>query len=174
MMHTVALEINQIGIFNANGGKITTKDDFVLVKSTNADITLDGVNATAQNGVLIHSIVNDDAKAPKVNGQKVPGYKATLKNMTVAGDIIHEDPDRGMSVALFSTILKGAIKDASVSLDSSSKWTATADSKVTLIGNIDVKTIDAQAGVKITAAAGGGCNLQGVYKLASGGELNIK
>jgi len=55
-----------------------------------------------------------------------------------------------------------------------SKWTATADSRVTLVDIVDVKTIDAPNGVTITAVAGKGCTLKGTFKLASGGTLNVK
>jgi hypothetical protein len=75
-----------------------------------------------------------------------------------------------MTVYLESTTLKGAIKDASISMNRLSKWTATADSNVTIVGNVDLSQIDAPAGVTITAVA----SEKGSYKLASCGILILK
>jgi hypothetical protein len=174
MMHSVMRDDpSEIGILEIKGGKFTAKNDLLLVKSTNADISLEGVEMKSEKGVLLHSVINDDTMATKLKGQKVTGVRATLKKMTVEGNIIHEDTERTMSVALSGTSLKGCIKNASISLDSGSKWTATADSKITLVGNAAVSTLDAPAGVTITAVAGKGCTLKGTYKLAGGGTLNI-
>jgi hypothetical protein len=93
--------------------------------------------------------------------------------MKLEGNILHEDTERGMSVALLNTTLKGTVKGASLSLDAGSKWTATGDSRVTLVGNVEVASIDASVGVTITAAAGRDCSLKGNYNLASGGVLNV-
>jgi hypothetical protein len=174
MMHSVMRDDpSEIGLLEIKGGKFTAKNDLLLVKSTNADISLEGVEMISEKGILLHSIINDDTMATKLKGQKVTGIRATLKKMTVEGNILHEDTERTMSVALFGTILKGCIKNASVSLDSGSKWTATADSKITLVDSAALSSIDAPAGVTITAVAGKGCTLKGTYKLAGGGTLNI-
>jgi len=162
------------GILGIKGGKIETKNAVVLVKSACADITIDGAEMVSKSGVLIQSIINDDKNAAKVNGQKVSGIKAALKNMKLEGNIIHDDPDRPKIITFTDTTLKGKIKNASILLDGGSKWTATEDSNVTLLGTTDVKKIDAIKGVTITAAAGEGCTLKGIYSLAGGGTLKIK
>jgi hypothetical protein len=164
----------EIGLLEIIGGIITTQDTLILVKSANADITLDRAKLVSKSGSLIHSVVNDDSMATKINGQKVPGIRATLKNTTIEGDILHEDTERTMSVDLIATALKGAVKDASLSLDAGSRWTATSNSNMTLINAVDVSRIDALPGVIITAIAGQGCTLKGSYKLSSGGTLNVK
>jgi hypothetical protein len=164
---------SEIGILEIKGGKFTAKKALLLVKSTNADISLEGVEMISEKGVLLHSVINDDTMATKLNGRQVTGIRATLKKMIVEGNILHEDTERTMSVDLSGTILKGCIKNASISLDSGSKWTATADSRVTLVGSAELSAIDAPAGVTVTAVAGKGCTLKGTYKLSSGGTLNV-
>jgi hypothetical protein len=174
MMHSVMRDDpTEIGLLEIKGGKLSAKNELLLVKSTNADITLEGVEMFSEKGILLHSVINDDTMATKLNGAQVTGIRATLKKMSVEGNILHEDTQRTMSVSLSATILKGGIKNASISLDSGSKWTATADSKVTIVGSAAVSTIDAPAGVTITAVAGKGCTLKGAYKLSSGGTLNV-
>jgi hypothetical protein len=92
--------------------------------------------------------------------------------MDVAGDVVHtaDKDNRPMTVYLESTNLKGAIKDAAISINLSSKWVATADSNVTIVGEVNLAQIDAPAGVTITAVAG----QSGTYKLASCGTLILK
>jgi predicted ABC-type transport system involved in lysophospholipase L1 biosynthesis ATPase subunit len=75
-----------------------------------------------------------------------------------------------MTVYLEATTLKGAIKDASIKMNRLSKWIATADSNVTIIGDVEVSQIDAPAGVTITAIAGE----SGTHKLANCGTLILK
>lgn len=174
LIHNVNGGASVMPTLGINGGKITTQESVILVKSANADITLDGAKLKSKSGVLIQSKVNDDADAIKVTEQDVPGIKVALKDMNLKGNIIHEDTDRTMSLVFTGTTLKGLIKGASVSLDSSCKWTATGDSNVTLVGSIDIKKIDALKNVTITAVAGQGCSLEGSYKLESGGTLNIE
>jgi hypothetical protein len=123
----------------------------------------------SKNGAVIHSVINDDPNASKVNGAKVYGIRAKLKHLFLEGDFIHEDTERTMSLSLITTTLKGLIRDAAVSFDTGSKWTATGDCKVTFVGEVDTAQIDAPEGVTITAIAAE----SGTYKLAGGGTLNV-
>lgn len=174
MMHDVMGSTSDKGTLEVTGGNIKTNDAVVLVKSDNADITIDGAKMVSQSGTLIKSIINPDPYRTKVaEGEKVYGINAKLKNMTLEGNILHEDTERTMTLTFMGTTLKGKIEDASIYLDADSMWTATADSNVTLIGSFDVAKIDAPTGVTITAVAGSGCTLKGTYKLASGGTLNV-
>ena len=66
----------------------------------------------------------------------------------------------------------GAIVDTYISLEGS-RWTATADSTVCLMGDVKSQQLDAPAGVTISAKAGEGCGLTGSYTLASGGILTV-
>jgi hypothetical protein len=90
--------------------------------------------------------------------------------MDVAGNIVHEDTDRDMWVYLDATTLSGAINDAYLTFTGASKWTATADSQVVIVGSVDLDQIDAPAGVTITATAA----KAGKYNLKSGGKLILK
>ncbi|OOM73468.1 hypothetical protein CLPUN_45510 [Clostridium puniceum] len=175
MMHCVMGSTSDKGTLNVTGGNIKTSDAAVLVKSDNADIIIDGARIVSKNGTLIKSIINSDPNRTKVpTGETVYGIKATLKNMVLQGNILHEDTERSMSITLMGTTLKGKIKDASIYIDADSKWIATEDSNVvTLAGSFDVSKIDAVNGVTITATASSGCTLKGSYKLASGGTLNV-
>jgi hypothetical protein len=170
MIHCVMGMPAEVSTLKVTGGEISCKSPAVIVNSQNAIINFDGVKINSESGVLVKSAVNDDPNATKTKGQKVYGIHTTLKGMDVAGNVVHEDPDRNMYVYLASTNLKGAIKDAYVTIDGLSKWTATADSKVTIVGSVDLSQIDAPTGVRITAAAGE----SGTYTLASGGTLILK
>jgi len=171
MIHCVMGSYKEVSTLNVTGGEIICKDVGVLVKSQNAILNFSGVKIASESGVLIKSVVNDDTNATKTEGKKVYGIHATFRDMEVSGDIIDEDTDRDMYVYLQSaSTLKGAIKDAIIVVDSSSKWVATGDSNVTIAGDFSIDQIDALAGVTINAVAGE----SGTFKLASGGTLILK
>lgn len=175
LIHCVMGSTAEAGTLKVTGGDIQTKKAAVLVKSANAEIVFDGSKIVSESGVLLKSVISSDPNASKtahIKGQKVYGIHATFKNMDIAGDVDHSEDkeNRGMTVYLESTTLKGAIKDASIKMNRLSKWTATADSNVTIIGDVDVSQIDAPAGVTITAIA----SVSGKYKLASCGTLILK
>jgi hypothetical protein len=193
MIHAPGTDFTRIGTLEIKGGKIQTKEASVLVKSANADIVFDGAELLPKNGILLKSVINDSKRSAvmrwllesdkKTTPVTVPvtGIRTTFKNMELKGNIVHDDSVRPMSLTFVGTTMKGAITgsiytitDVSVSLDSSSKWTATADSRVTLVGNTVAKSFDAPKGVTITAIAGKDCTLKGKYNLASGGLLNVK
>jgi hypothetical protein len=175
LIHCVMGSTAEAGTLKVTGGDIKTKSAVVLVKSANAEIVFDGTKMVSESNVLLKSVISSDPNASKtahIKGQKVYGIQATFKNMDVAGDVIHtEDKEnRNMTVYLESTTLKGAIKDASISMNRLSKWIATANSNVTIVGDVDLSQIDAPAGVTITAVA----SVSGTHKLASCGTLILK
>jgi hypothetical protein len=170
LMHCVTGSHTEIGTLNVKGGEISCKKAAVLVRSHNADINLDGVKLSSESDILIQTMVNPDPNATPTGGIKVYGVHATFKDMDISGDIIHGDPARVLSVDLKSTRLSGAINGAYVTLDEASKWTATGNSSITIVGSFNGSQIDAPAGVTITALAG----QSGTYKLASGGTLILK
>jgi hypothetical protein len=173
MVHDVHGKTSEIGRIDIDGGKLATAKSVILVKSANADITLDGVVLSSGSGVLIQSVRNEDPNATKVDGQAVTGIRATLRRMSVAGDILHQDPDRTMLVSLVGTSLRGAIDHASLSLDAGSHWTATANSTITLATAVDMARISAPRGVTISAVGGSNATPAGSYPLSGGGMLNI-
>jgi hypothetical protein len=173
MVHDVHGKTSEIGRIEIDGGRLVSAKAFILVKSANANITLDGASLASGSGVLIQSVLNDDSNATKVDGKAVAGIHATLKHLSVAGDILHQDPDRTMSVSLVGTSLRGAIKGVSLSLDAASHWTATTNSTITLAEAVNVSQINAPRGVTISATAGSDSMLTGSYKLAGGGTLTV-
>ncbi|MBN1625290.1 MAG: hypothetical protein JW944_02095 [Deltaproteobacteria bacterium] len=171
MIHCVMGSYKEVSTLNVTGGEIICKDVGVLVKSQNAILNFNGVKMTSESGLLVKSVVNDDTNATKTEGKKVYGIHTIFRDMEVSGDIVDEDTDRDMYVYLESTTtLKGAIKDAYIKIDSSSRWIATADSNVTITGDFSINQIDAPAGVTINALAG----QSGTFKLAGGGTLILK
>ena len=168
LMHCVNGWQEEVGTVHVTGGRIRTKKEAFLVKSHNAEIVLDKVDVASENGVLVHSIVNDDPCATKVT-EPPYGVNVTLNSMSVAGDLLHEDTTRDMWVALNSTTLTGVIQGAHLAMDGGSKWIATADSRVVFTRDVDPAQIDAPAGVTITAVGGAA----GEFELASGGRLVV-
>ena len=156
------------------GGEIKAKASAVRVKSANAEILFDNAKVATESGVLLESTTSSDPNAvhtTNVKPKDVYGIHATFRNMDAAGDVIHGDKEhRNMTVYLENAMLKGAVKDAMIKMDARSTWTATADSNVTLIGDIDLAQIDAPAGVTINAIA----SESGTHKLASCGTLILK
>jgi len=75
-----------------------------------------------------------------------------------------------MWVYLESTTLNGAIKDAYITMDAASKWIASGNSSVSIVGDVNVSQIDAPKGVTINAVA----SESGTYTLPSGGTLILK
>jgi hypothetical protein len=173
MIHNVEFP-TEVGTLKVIGGDIETRKAAILIKSANAEILVEGAKIKSDIGVLLKSTVSVDpnaAKAAQTKGMNVYGIHATFKDMDVAGDIIHEDKEnRGMTIYFEATTLKGAIKGASIKMNRLSKWVATADSNVTIIGDVEVAQIDARTGVTITAVA----TQSGTYKLASCGTLVLK
>ncbi|MBN1625192.1 MAG: hypothetical protein JW944_01605 [Deltaproteobacteria bacterium] len=169
MMHCVTGSHTEVGTLRVTGGEIACKSPAVIVKSHNAIIKFDDVKIAAESGILVKSIVNPDPNATRVEGD-VYGIHATFKDMDAVGDIIHEDPARIMSISLESAILKGAVKNAYITIDGASRWIATADSQVAILGSVDVAQIDAPKGVTINAVA----DESGTYILVCGGALILR
>jgi len=169
LMHCVMGVPEEVGTLIVNGGTISTKKETVRIKSQNVQIEFNNVNIKSDNNILVNSIWNDDPCATKAS-EAPYGVNVVLTDMDVAGDLIHEDPDRAMWVTLNSTTLNGAIANGNVAMDVGSKWIATADSTVIFITDVYPAQIDALAGVTIKAE--GAC--AGTYDLASGGRLIIE
>ena len=168
LMHSVFGEPEEVSEITVRGGKIRSVNDSMLIKSRNVEILLDSTDIRAENGVLIRSIHNEDFLATPV-GEDPYGAWVELKSMTAEGDIIHTDNEREMWLKLTDTVLHGAICGAHLEMNAGSRWVASADSEVTLLGELDAAQIDAPAGVTVKAHAGE----QGTIKLASGGVLEL-
>ena len=172
MIHSVMGRPSESASIRVKGGTHVSKEATFLVKSANLELSIDGANLQPANGNLIRSIVNDDSNATKVNGAETPGIKVTLKNMTLNGNILHEDiKDRNMAVSLVDTQLTGAVSGAELELDEGSKWTATGDSQVSIQRLDDLDQIDALPGVAIMLVGNSHPMLANVNTLRSGGTL---
>ena len=172
LIHNVGT-VTDIATLKVLGGEVTTKKAAILTKSANTDILFDSVKLKTANGVLIQSTISKDPGAKKAYKPTVTvlGIHARFKDMDVEGDVLHDDHEaRPMTIYLEEATLKGAIKGARLSINRLSKWFATADSTVTLAGDVELAQIDAPAGVTITATAANA----GKYKLASCGTLVVK
>ena len=169
LMHCVNGWQEEVGSVEVNGGHIRSKKEAFLIKSHNALIDLTEVDIASESGVLVRTIVNDDPCATKVT-EPPYGVNVRMAGMSVSGDLLHEDATRDMWVELNSTTLTGAIKGANLSMDPGSKWTATGDSNVTLLTDVDPAQIDAPAGITVTVRGGEAAE----YTLAGGGRLVVE
>lgn len=173
MIHSVMGSPADLATLAIKGGSFATTNAAIVVKSANADIVIDGAKITSRNGDLLLGENNDDSHATTVNGAKVAGIRATIRNTALEGNIVHLDTERAMAVSFESATLKGFIRGATVAFDAASRWVAPADSQVTLAGVVDVAHIDAPAGVTIKALAGGSDAKKGHFALHGGGSLDI-
>jgi hypothetical protein len=85
--------------------------DDILLKSTNAQIILDNVTMESYNGVLIHSVLNNDTSTPATPAGTNPiGTRISMSNMAVSGNILDDDYERLMTITLDNASLTGAIR----------------------------------------------------------------
>jgi len=168
LMHSVFGEPEEICYVTVSGGRVRSARECFLIRSCNVCVVLEDTDIQAENGILVHSVINDDPLATPA-GLDPYGAEITLKRMHASGDIIHEDTQREMWLTLESAALRGKIQNAHLSMDAGSKWFATSDSEVTLLGEVYTDQIDAPKGVTI--------NLYGAQtgrvELRSGGVLNL-
>lgn len=175
MIHSVMGRGTEVAQLAITGGDLQSTNAAILVKSANAHIVVERAQITAANGDILLGVVNDDGHASKAEkGVDVPGIQATFKHTQLNGNILHLDPDRRMSVNFVNTQLKGVVRDAALSLDAHSRWTATGPSRALLMGLVDIQQIDALPGVVIEARAVPDLRLKGSYPLASGGLLKVE
>lgn len=172
MIHSVMGSGQEIGRLIVDGGSIESAGSPVLIKSANADVTLDGVSLKAGNGLLVRSIVNDDANATRVRGE-VKGSVVKLRKLSAVGGIVHSDTQRALKLNLEDARVQGSISGVVLSLDEKSFWTASTGSKVTLGAPFSVGRVDAPVGVVIEARSGDSGIAPGSYKLKGGGSLQV-
>lgn len=169
LMHCVNGWCEEVGDMSIKGGQIRTKEASFLIKSHNAIIAMEDVDIESAKGVLVHTILNSDPCKTPVD-EKAYGVNVRFTNMSVKGDILHEDSERPMWLDLSSAILSGGIVNANLSLDAGSRFIAEKDSSIHLMKDIDLAQIDAIMGVTITATG----SVNGSYRLASGGRLEMR
>ena len=176
MMHDVHGFTSEIAKCYVRDSRLAVGEIPFFVKSTNAYIGIDNTAIDSKSGVLVHSVLNDDDHATKVGEDETElyGIKISIRKSELCGDILHDDPQRTMSVKLTDATLTGQIRDAYVAFSGHSRWTATGDSTVCLVNVTDLSSIDAVSGVTIQAVRGKDTSLSGSYDLPSGGRLVIE
>jgi len=160
----------EIGVLTINGGELYTAKDAFLVRSGNLNLTVNRASIVSDNGVLLHTVVNEDPSSSKSAG-KAPGTTMTVLNSRLEGDVLNEDPLRTIDIHLIGTSLRGAIRQAALELNDGSTWFATKDSEVQLAPGSDISHIDAGPGVTIRAKVEQDRRTVGESKLKSGGSL---
>lgn len=177
LLHGGMENLADIGLVRWNGGKLSTKNQCMLCKSTNVDIYFQGAKLHSDLGVLMEARLTDDRMyfTRRTAGPAQYGVQATFEDMELEGDFLMGDPERPQKLNLVKTSLVGAIAgNPQLALYEGSTWTAAADSLVTLAGPVDLAQLDARERCKITAHAGEGCALAaGEYDLPSGGKLIV-
>ena len=170
LMHCVMGRHTEVGELTLKDCAVRTGKTAVEVHGQNVVVSMENCSVET-GGALMRTCKNEDPNASRVNGRPCPGDELHLKDMTVTGDILHEDPERSCRVYLSSTCLTGRIRNAALIMDMGSRWYATADSDVVLGGDVEVAQIDAPEGVTVTALAAEGA---GEYTLSSGGRLIVR
>ena len=170
LMHCVMGRHTEVGELSLTDCDVKTGKTAIEVHGQNVEVSLDNCNIVT-GGALMRTCKNEDPNAARVNGRPTPGDELRMRDMTVTGDILHEDPERDCRVYMTSTCLTGAIQNAYVTMDQGSRWYATSDSNVILSGTVETAQLDAPAGVTIHAKAADGA---GEYPLSSGGKLVIE
>lgn len=170
MVHCSGGPPSQVGTISAEDCDIHCKKELFTIRSESALINFDGCRVVSDTGVLIHSRVNPDPMSPAVNGRRVFGIRANFRNMNLQGDILHEDPDRDMTITLDHTELAGVLKSVFLCMKPGSRWFATGDSSITLRDcEVVLSQIDAAEGTVIDCIA----DEDAVHTLASGGTLAV-
>lgn len=175
MIHSVFGNTHEVSELSVQGGDVKSGKECFLIKSQNAYLDLRDVKLSADNNILIHSVLNDDLCRTELPPyEEVYGIKVMLSDMDVFGDILHEDSQRIMAVNMKHTKLHGKIENAVILMDPASKWTATADSHVsiTAYGPTGAGNIDALPGVTVYAKSD--VLKSGSTDLPSGGKLVVE
>lgn len=82
------------------------------IRSENVDMTLDDCLVYSSNGVAIQSVIGYDNMAANIkvaDGTEYHGSDITVKDMSLVGDILHEDYQRKMILKLENADLCGAV-----------------------------------------------------------------
>lgn len=175
LLHGGMPEGKDTGLIRLQGGSLESKLEMFRCKSTNVDIYVDRTALSAENGILLRTMVSDDPFYYKTRsqGKDLYGVQITLDSVDTVGDMVRDDLERTLRISLDNASLTGAILGgADLYLYGTSRWFASKNSTVTLHTQ-ELQGIDAPAGVQITAIAGPGTDLAGVFPLPSGGVLSV-
>jgi hypothetical protein len=168
LIHGGMHDLEDIGTIRLQDCDLTSKGPMFRCKSTNVDIYLKHCKITAEDGVILETMLTDDTfyYQTRSHGADDYGVQVTLEDMEVFGDFHCQDPERKTCLNLVATAITGSITGyPQVQLTEGSSYTATKDSEITLIGSAE--GIDAAAGVTIRVKGVGETT-----SLPSGGVLS--
>ncbi|NTV91122.1 MAG: hypothetical protein HGA22_12305, partial [Clostridiales bacterium] len=147
------------------------KGSVIVIKSSNAEITLDKAELLpdpAGTGAVIHTMMNNDTmfmmKVPE--GETYPGTTASLKGMNVTGNILNEDYQRDMALSLKGTTLTGSIVSGTAE-----SWNAACKAEGFESYIADAKGYATVHGVKLTLDAASAWYVTGTSSLV---ELTVE
>lgn len=173
MIHSVMGDAQEVGTLAISDSVLHTAGPVLLVKSANATITISGGAYTSDTGILLLVRKNDDANATQTRGAHVPGVHLAINAAHLTGDVVDSDPDHETFVNLADANLTGVLQQVTLAADAASHWTARANSQVVLAAGTPLATIDAPAGVTISAKASDASLPRGSHALPGGGTLTI-
>jgi hypothetical protein len=164
------------GTFNMKGGSLTATDGpLFFVTNTTASIFVTGVSLNSSEGTLVKA-ASDAWGTAGSNGGIVT---FTADHETLTGDFLSEAPSSITAKLQNQTTLNGKVKGAAISLDSTSIWTVTDDSTITVLtdsqgapGGALTNIVGNGHDVHYDASLTGNAWLKGrTYELSSGGKL---
>ena len=102
---------DEIGVIHITGGVLNSKvNHAIAIHSSNADVVLDGVDISSDNGYLIEVARNERNKYPvPKEGVEYHGVQVTMKDMNPKGDIHYSDPEHDMILTLNHATITGNV-----------------------------------------------------------------
>ncbi len=111
-------------------------------RSINNETVLTGCTLESKTGVVIQSVLGYDSSAGGIDvadGTEYVGLDITLADMTVTGDILHEDYQRKMVLTLSGTELTGAVVTGTLANWNENIETEIAESWDSIDPNVDAE-----------------------------------
>ena len=160
-----------MGTFTMTGGSLTAaKGPLFFVNNTRGVISVKGAKLAAASGTLISAAVARWGRAGTNGGAVV----FTADGETLSGDMVADNISSISATLKNGTTLSGAIQNAALTLDASSKWNVTADSTLTSMASANGLANIQGNDHKVSYAANLLANrwLNGrTYTLVGGGQL---
>lgn len=156
LIHGGMHDLEDIGTIRMKDCDLTSKGPMFRCKSTNVDMYLKNCRITGTDGVILETMLTDDAHyyQTRTHSEDEYGVQVTMEEMELFGDFNCLDPERKTCLNLVDTAITGGIAGyPQLRLTEGSTFTATKDSQITLIGSAE--GLDAAAGVTITAKGQG-------------------
>lgn len=169
LVHGGMHDLADIGTIRITDSHLTSHGPMFRCKSTNADIYLKNCTLDCTDGVLVETMLTDDAHyyQSRTHGNDEYGVQITMEDMELSGDFLCMDPERKTCLNLVHTTITGGIQGyPQFRLTEGATFTATRDSQITLVGSPD--GLDAAPGVTIEVKGQGRSTT-----LPSGGTLQF-